>query len=158
MRNAGLADAALLAALHTGAFNRPWSQDAFEVFLGDPTVFGLIIGGDGFILWRTVAGEAEILTLAVSPAARRQGIARALLAGAVERAAKAPAEWMFLEVSEQNSAALALYQAAGFQIGGLRKGYYESENQPENALLMRLSLTAPPPPTISGTYDLPPRS
>ena len=158
MRNAGLADAALLAALHATAFNRPWSQDAFEVFLGDPAVAGLIVGGDGFILWRAVAGEAEILTLAVSPPARRQGIARALLAGAAVRAAQTPADWMFLEVSDQNSAALALYRGAGFEVSGRRKGYYETENQPQDAVIMRLSLTAPPPPTISGTTDRPPRS
>ena len=158
MHNAGLADAALLAALHAGAFDHPWSQDAFEVFLGDPTVSALIIGGDGFILWRAVAGEAEILTLAVSPPARRQGIARALLAAAMARAAQAPADWMFLDVSDQNSAALALYLGAGFQISGRRKGYYATQGEPQDAVVMRLSLTAEPRPTISGADDLPPRS
>jgi len=158
MRSAGDADAALLASLHAEAFNRPWSQSAFEVFLSDPTVFCLVIEEAGFILWRNLAGEAEILTLAVSTAARRRGIARALLADAVDRSAQASTEWMFLEVSDQNSAALALYRQAGFQVSGLRKGYYESEATPENALVMRLSLTASPPPTINDPDNIPPRS
>ncbi len=142
-------DAALLAALHAGSFPRPWSEETFEVFLGDPTVAGLIAGQDGFILWRGVAGESEILTLAVATAQRRRGLAKALLGAALTRASEAGSTEMFLEVSSRNHAAVGLYRAAGFEDAGLRRGYYETDGDREDALLMRLSLTAPPPPTIS---------
>jgi ribosomal-protein-alanine acetyltransferase len=86
----------------------------------------------GFLVTRqTAQDEHEILNLAVDPSARRQGVARALLSNFLERAKGAA----FLEVRASNSAALALYRAAGFTMAGERKGYYH--NPQENGIVMK---------------------
>ena len=86
----------------------------------------------GFLTAReTGPGEHEILNLAVDPAERRKGLARALLRDALARAKGA---W-FLEVRASNDAAIRLYESAGFQRAGLRPNYYE--NSPEDAIVMR---------------------
>ncbi len=149
MREAGATDAGGLAAIHELAFDYPWSSDSFEALLREPGAGALIAGQEGFILWRTAAGEAEILTLAVAPAVRRRGLARALLTEACRRARNDGAEAMFLEVSDQNAAAVALYDSAGFARAGLRRGYYASLVPPQDALLMRLALTPSPSPPIT---------
>ena len=90
---------------------------------------------------RAVAGEAEILTLAVEPAARRQGLALALVTAAAGAARMAGAQAMFLEVADDNVAAIGLYEAAGFTRAGVRRGYYDRGPQGYvDALVMRLDL------------------
>jgi len=150
MREAQFADAQAMADLHAAAFEQAWACDVFEAFLAEPTVRALITEG-GFILWRAVAGEAEILTLAVAPAQRRCGIARALLDRSLGLESQAGTEVMFLEVSSQNAAAVALYTAASFEITGLRRGYYQAFDPPQDALMMRLALTAASARPISGS-------
>ncbi len=118
--------------------------------MAEPGAGAMLSGHDGFILWRAAGGEAEILTLAVIPAARRRGVARRLLALAVERARDDGADALFLEVSDRNEAAVALYDGAGFVRAGLRRGYYATVSPPQDALVMRLALTAPPSPPITG--------
>jgi ribosomal-protein-alanine N-acetyltransferase len=87
----------------------------------------------GFLVARQVApGEREILNLAVDPAERRSGIARALLSEALARAQGA---W-FLEVRASNAAAIRLYESAGFEIAGRRSGYYREPA--EEAIVMRI--------------------
>jgi [ribosomal protein S18]-alanine N-acetyltransferase len=78
----------------------------------------------GFILFRVAADEAEVLTLAVTPAARRHGLGRRLLRAALERAAAQGAARMFLEVSAANGPARGLYETAGFSEVARRPRYY----------------------------------
>jgi ribosomal-protein-alanine N-acetyltransferase len=70
---------------------------------------------------RSAGGEAEILTLAVAPPSRRQGIARALVAAVVAAVPDIP---VFLEVAADNGPAQCLYREAGFTACGQRRGYY----------------------------------
>ena len=99
-------------------------------------------GANGFILCRAAAGEAEILTLAVDPAARRGGHGRALVDLAMKVAALAGAESAFLEVAEDNTAAQALYIAAGFGLAGRRPRYYRRPDREIDALVMRRDLNS----------------
>jgi len=121
-------DADALAEVHARCFDPPWSEADFSTLLGSPGVFALTVQDGqavhGFILARAIAGEAEILTLAVDPPLRRQGIARELLEAATATATAAGAEVMFLEVAADNPAAVGLYEAAGFTAAGRRRGYY----------------------------------
>jgi ribosomal-protein-alanine N-acetyltransferase len=71
-----------------------------------------------------VADEAEILTVGVVPAARRQGIGRLLLADLLAHAGERGARQVYLEVRVDNAAAIALYESDGFAGVGLRRGYY----------------------------------
>ena len=95
---------------------------------------------DGFILIRVVVDEAEILTLAVRPSARRAGLGVRLVEAAVVRAAALGAERMFLEVAEGNVAARALYARSGFVEMGRRRGYYShADGRREDALTLVLN-------------------
>jgi ribosomal-protein-alanine N-acetyltransferase len=107
--------------------------------LGLPGSFGVLRPAQGFVLARTAADEAEVLTLAVLPAARRQGIGGALLAEALAGARLRGACAMFLEVSARNAAALALYAGAGFAEVGRRRRYYADG---ADALVLRRDLAA----------------
>jgi len=97
----------------------------------------------GFILVRAVAGEAEILTLAVAPAFRRQGAARALVEAVAVEASRRGARTLFLEVAEDNPAAIALYESTEFEAVGLRRGYYARKDaRPADALVLRRRLNS----------------
>ncbi|MDX2267766.1 MAG: GNAT family N-acetyltransferase [Bryobacter sp.] len=87
----------------------------------------------GFLLYHLVAGEGEILNLAVAPALRRQGVARELF-----RQVKGLAAVWHLEVRESNAAARALYRSLGFAEVGRRERYYLDG---EAALLLTLGPT-----------------
>ena len=113
----------LLAEVHATAFEQPWDAASFASLLGQDGV-AVLGDADGFVLIRTVAGESEILTLAVRPEARRRGYGRLLVEGAVHQAGLDGATQLFLEVAEDNTAALALYRLTGFNQVGLRVGYY----------------------------------
>jgi ribosomal-protein-alanine N-acetyltransferase len=89
------------------------------------------------LLARITADEAEILTLAVAPAARRRGVGAALVDRAMQRAAAAGAGAMFLEVASGNQAARALYERAGFIRVGRRARYYPNGG---DALVLRADL------------------
>ena len=122
MTEVDTAHAAVLAAIHGETFppGECWDGPAFHSLLATPGAFGLLHEDGGFVLLRQAGGEAEVLTLAVTPASRRQGIARSLLAAAVARVAGP----VFLEVAADNVAALGLYQDGGFVPCGRRRDYY----------------------------------
>jgi ribosomal-protein-alanine N-acetyltransferase len=93
----------------------------------------------GFALARVAADEAEILTLAVVPAAQRRGAGAALLQAVMRAAAARGAAALFLEVSTANDAGLALYARAGFCEVGRRCRYYADGT---DALVLTRALTA----------------
>jgi len=128
-------DTAPLAALHAACFPRAWDAAALSDMLAGPGAFAFA-HDDGFVLGRTTADEAEILTLAVAPRARGKGLGRALLQAAINKAKTMGAVTMFLEVGADNPHALALYAGLGFAEVGMRKAYYEGRD----ALVLRLPL------------------
>jgi ribosomal-protein-alanine N-acetyltransferase len=81
----------------------------------------------GFSMARMVAGEAELLLLAVHPGARGRGIGKSLVEHFLAAASARGAERFYLEVRDGN-AALNLYNASGFQIVGRRRGYYSGRD------------------------------
>jgi ribosomal-protein-alanine N-acetyltransferase len=139
VRPAEPADAAELAALHAAAFpaGEAWGEVALRRMLDLPGSWALLLPGRGFVLARLAAGEGEILTLAVTPKARRQGVARALLQACLVQAMALGAEAMFLEVAEANTAARGLYEGCGFSGRARRRGYY---GPGRDALLLALDL------------------
>ena len=137
------------AALHGEAFapagERGWTRQEIAELLATPGVTGLLLqSGDddvGFALHRSVADEAELLTIAVRPTLRRRGAGRRLLAAVIEYAREAGAKSLFLEVAVDNQAACPLYEATGFQTVGVRAAYYRrSDGGAADALVMRLTL------------------
>ena len=143
---AGAGDAPALAALHAAAFAAAarWPAAEIEALLRLDTVTGLVIGSgataQGFVLVSQVAEDAEILTLAVDPGYRRQGLGARLVAGAAAVAASRGAWRLLLEVGEGNAPARALYDRAGFRQVGRRPGYYAAGTQREDAFVLELRL------------------
>lgn len=128
-----------LARFHAGAFTspRPWTEAEFASLLGGPGVV-LVTQPEGFALGRALAGEAELLTIAVIDTARRRGIGSRLLRSFLVEAAARGAGTVFLEVAEDNTAALALYLAAGFVEAGRRRAYYlMPDGRRTDALVLR---------------------
>ncbi|WP_299726263.1 GNAT family N-acetyltransferase [uncultured Tateyamaria sp.] len=129
-----------LADLHAAAFtqDRPWSAEEFAALLDSPHCH-LTDAAHGFALWRAVAGEAELLTIATHPDHRRQGVAKALMqrwmGDAQTRAGTA-----FLEVAADNTAAIRLYARFGFDEVARRTGYYKRAGQAVDALILRVDL------------------
>ena len=131
-----------LAALHAAAFAEPWDAAAFESLLGQAGVYA-VEAPDGFILMRAIADEAEVLTLAVRPHARSQGLGGRLVKAAAIEAVARGAVRVFLEVAADNGPALALYVRSGFVEAGRRPGYYaRPDGGRRDALLLALNLTA----------------
>lgn len=147
LRTAVEADTAILARLHRLAFPEdPWESRALSRLVALPTMHARLAFSDrkpiGFLLALVVGGEAEVLTLCVDPAARRRGIARALLADLYTAARAARASRVVLEVAADNETARLLYAAEGFAAVGRRPFYYR---RPAAAAADALILARPLP-------------
>jgi ribosomal-protein-alanine N-acetyltransferase len=134
-----------LAELHATAFARSWDAgDLADMIAGlGARLLAVETDGrlDGFILFQTAGGEAEILTLAVRPEARRQGLGLKLIEGAAATARTDGAATLWLEVAADNAAALALYTRSSFEDVGRRRGYYRTgRDQRTDAIVMRRAL------------------
>ncbi|WP_332310506.1 GNAT family N-acetyltransferase [Alteripontixanthobacter muriae] len=77
----------------------------------------------GFALSKSIAGEVELLLIAVRPEYRHSGLGGTLLDDLIAQAREDGAESVFLEMRENNPA-LALYRQRGFAPVGRRKAYY----------------------------------
>jgi ribosomal-protein-alanine N-acetyltransferase len=140
-------DAEAMAELHALAFAAPerWNAATFANQLALPGVFGFLCPGAGFVLARVAADEAEILTIAVAPEARRAGLGGTLLRAAERQAAAGGARKMLLEVAPANLAGRALYAMAGYADVGRRRKYYPDGS---DALVLGRALT--PAATTAG--------
>jgi ribosomal protein S18 acetylase RimI-like enzyme len=110
----------------------------------------------GYALFRRVLDEAELLRVAVAPAARRHGIAHLLVGRGLRELAADGVRVCFLEVRAGNAAAIALYEALGFALAGRRPGYYPDG---ETALVFARPLAGFVDPPGGGCYpdDGPPK-
>lgn len=137
LRIATADDVEAMTAIHARAFDPPWSAQEIGGLLIGPGGFAILAEDAGFILCRGVADEAEILTLAVDPAARRQGIGKALVEAAAGMARTLGADLLYLEVAADNQGAILLYEKTHFAWAGLRKGYYARQTGAMDAIVMR---------------------
>jgi [ribosomal protein S18]-alanine N-acetyltransferase len=145
LSEATIGDAPAIAALHGVSFRRGWSDGEIERLLieRNTVCHRATVGRTlcGFILSRLAAGEAEILSVAVTGARRGRGLARALLNLHLRRLAGLGATAVFLEVDEDNEPARRLYRRAGFREVGRRPGYYQKgSGVPATALVLRRDL------------------
>jgi ribosomal-protein-alanine N-acetyltransferase len=137
-------DAPDLADLHAAAFSHPWSANEIASMVRAVGGFAFVARQAeriaGFVLCRTIADESEILTLATLPTRRRLGVGRGLVDAAAAHAAARGAVKLFLEVAEDNHAAIALYRGFGFEQVGARAAYYSRRGGAITALVMRRDL------------------
>lgn len=124
-----------LANLHKKCFpHKPWSADDFA----DLKKSGceIIASQNGFIVWRAVADEAELISIGVSPDARRTGIAAAMIGIMEGELKKNGIKSVFLEVAENNAPARKLYEQNGYVQIGVRPKYYDGVD----AIMMKKDL------------------
>lgn len=144
IRPARLDDAAAIIDLEGRAFaSASWGASAVADGLTAPHVSTLIAfpetdrAAAGFVFWRSLGEEAEILSIGVAPRLRRKGCARAMMAEVIRAARDDGVRKLFLEVDVANAAAAILYESLGFERIGRRKRYYRNGG---DALVMRLNL------------------
>ena len=122
------------------AFFDPWSRETWQEELQNKIAIWIVeelgkqvVGYAG--LW-IVAGEAQIMRVAVRKELRNQGLGLALTRALLQKAWDAGVDAITLEVRENNLAALKVYERCGFVSGGVRPGYYEDTH--EGAVIMWL--------------------
>jgi ribosomal-protein-alanine N-acetyltransferase len=138
--------AELLGELHARAFDKAWSAAEIAKLMENTAVFALISRGEdaqGFVMAWAAAGDAELLTVAVVPEARRKGVGASLVTSAGVAALVRGAASMHLEVAEDNAAARALYAKLGYEEAGRRHAYYAGEGGSVDAIVMRRNLPRP---------------
>ena len=125
------------------SFSHPWSREIFDRELKNKWSTGYVAylpGADGrrwaagYVVAWLVVGEVHILNLAVDPAARRQGVGRALMVHVLRSFQSKGATKETLEVRRSNAGAQALYESLGFVRAGVRRGYYSDNG--EDAFVM----------------------
>ncbi len=141
-RPATLADAPVIAEAERVCFGDPWSAAGIAELFENEAVAARVVTGPGpeirlagYAFARVIAGEAEILNIAVLPPYRRMGVGRLLLDSVLAAVAAGGAIEAFLEVRESNAAARFLYETRGFRAVGFRADYYRKPR--ENAVIMR---------------------
>ena len=132
-----------IAELERNCFSTPWTENMLTDALFDPQA-SFIVAEDseggvlGYAGLHAVLDEGYIDNVAVEEAARRHGVASALL-DVFCRFGQANLAFLTLEVRASNTAAIALYQKHGFAQVGLRKNYYT--NPREDAIIMTREFT-----------------
>jgi ribosomal-protein-alanine N-acetyltransferase len=136
-------DVPAVVGVERASYQFPWSEGIFRDCLRVGYICRVVTVTDeviGYGVMSVGAGEAHILNLCVGEARRCQGIGRRLLGYLIERGAAAGMSEAFLEVRPSNTTAIRLYQSAGFEQVGMRRGYYQAVGGREDAAVLKLSL------------------
>ena len=144
LRDARHADLDGVADLERLSFPVPWKREYFEVEIGAPWRYNLVVLARGtlagYVFCAFAGGEVHVNKISVAPAFRRQRVGSALMDEVFNFAARVNAEEMYLEVRVSNHAARVFYDKFGFSEAGRRRGYYVDG---EDALVMVRKLPGP---------------
>ena len=140
IRPLSYADLPQVIAIERRAFATAWSLAMFVLELSKPSSVCLAALSErrvaGYLVCSRYAGVWHLMNIAVDPASRRRGIARALLEALLARAGREVP--YTLEVRPSNTSAIALYEQFGFRSAGVRPRYYQDTG--EDALIMWRSI------------------
>ena len=143
VRRARTEDLDAICEIEAAAFSRPWCRDTFASILLRMEAELLVATDRDVVVGYTVlicaTGEAELANLAVSPANRGQGVARALLAEATRTLEDRGVSHLYLAVRASNTGAINLYERFGFQGIGMHQSYYQ--DPAEDACILSLELS-----------------
>lgn len=126
--------------ISNASFSIPWSIESINGELNNPLAKYIVARDEindlvvGFVGIWIVVGEGNITNIAVHPDYRGNGIGDKLLSSLINLCSDLNCTLINLEVRESNYKAQNLYKKFGFNIDGIRKGYYEDNK--ENAILM----------------------
>ncbi|MBQ2701041.1 MAG: ribosomal protein S18-alanine N-acetyltransferase [Clostridia bacterium] len=138
IRRMTLADVSQVHGIEHSTFATPWSLDSFEKEAVNPCARYLVAELDGKVigfagLW-LVLDEGHVTNIAIAEDYRGKGYGRALTQALMQYASNLGITYVTLEVRRSNERAQNLYKSLGFVSVGVRKRYYE-DNQ-EDAFLM----------------------
>lgn len=138
LRRLTYSDLPAVLAIERRSFPTPWSLAMFVLELSKPSGICLAATAEdglvGYLVCSRYADVWHLMNVAVSPAVRRQGIARSLIERLFEEAGS-DARYT-LEVRTSNHGAIAMYERFGFRPAGHRRRYYHDNG--EDALIMWL--------------------
>ena len=132
-----------IAAIENAVYPHPWTRGNFADSLAAGYHCWVIeCAGNvaGYTVVMVAAGEAHLLNLSVAAPWQRRGIGREALGFVARLARDYGAAKMLLEVRPSNTAAIALYAAAGFSELAVRRGYYPAGDAREDAVVLQLVL------------------
>jgi ribosomal-protein-alanine N-acetyltransferase len=140
LRKLKLRDLGAIEEIERASYPTPWSRSMFAGELAKPSsiCLGALDGEQdelvGYLIISRYVDAWHVMNIAVAPAYRRKGIARALMERLFEVTERDARRGYTLEVRVSNDAAISLYEALGFRARGIRRGYY-TDNR-EDALIM----------------------
>ena len=140
-----VADADAMTALELASFPHPWTRAQLSSELAHPSSLALVANDAdgtlaGYVLFRHLLDEAELLRLAVVRQRRRRGLATALVARGLDELRTAGCATAFLEVRADNTPAIGFYERSCWQTAGRRARYYPDG---VDAVLYRRALVQP---------------
>lgn len=141
IRSAVPDDLGAIVVLERRCFDDPWPAHSLAAELEpDSRRWTLVVerGGvlEGYLMAWHLADELHIINVAVDPGVQRLGLATRLLDTALTRLKEAAGRLATLEVRRGNVGAIAFYRRHGFELTGVRTGYYQDNG--EDALIMTL--------------------
>lgn len=135
-----VSDLSRVVVLEKSLFTTPWPEEAFKAEIDRKSALILEVDGkiEGYICSLVVLDEAEITNVAISKEKQRQGLGFLLISSMLEFLKNKGCVDIYLEVRENNLAAIKLYEKSGFEKFGIRRNYYSKPR--ENALVLRKNI------------------
>ncbi|GAA5234725.1 ribosomal-protein-alanine N-acetyltransferase [Verticiella sediminum] len=143
MRTADLDE---VAAIEKTIYTHPWTRGNFADSLAAGNHAWVVREEGclvGYCLVMDTPDDAHLLNISVADEAQHRGIGRGLLEWVAMQARAAGLPSVLLEVRVSNERARRMYERAGYERIGLRRGYYPAIDGREDAIVMRKSLAAP---------------
>ncbi len=126
--------------------SNPWSKNMFFEELSRPSSHCFVLFERrhgyweellGYICFRNLDGESELLSIAIAPGHRQRGLGKKLMEFYIDFCKQRGVKTFYLEVNPQNISALRLYQSLSYKEVGRRKNFYRNQ---EDALVMERSI------------------
>jgi ribosomal-protein-alanine N-acetyltransferase len=137
-------DIGAVLAVERAGYPHPWTEGNFRDCLRAGYCCW-VLEQDGAIIGHGVlsvaVGEAHVLNVCVHPDRQGRGLGRRILERLLRLAREHEADTAFLEVRASNTVAQRLYESAGFNEIGLRRGYYPAHKGREDAVVYARDLT-----------------
>jgi ribosomal-protein-alanine N-acetyltransferase len=128
-----------------------WNERQYEQEIKAPYTYAIVYEKDGAIcgyaVFHLLGADSELLSIAVSESAQRNGIGSKLLQAGLSQLELEKSDCCFLEVRENNLKARRFYENHGFTLFGIRKKYYSDG---ENAALYRTEKRSDIDPSLKG--------
>lgn len=124
-------------------FDNFWTYSAFKQELNSENSYFIVAKNNGEIVGfagiKVILDEADIMNIVVKKPFRHNGIGSVLLEHLISYAKNLNLKTVTLEVNEHNLSAIKLYDKFNFNHIGIRKKYYNGEN---DAIIMSKNLKA----------------